>query len=247
MPRPLSNCSGWILRCSNLAHGVVEAHFQDLDKEADGIAGEVAFWPAPITVFDDESFAAFWEQRPKWSSRAARICSRVRHRGTGARHVCKKRPKGFGERIDIFGEEKLAVAANAGSIVEEGDETRLSRSACVLNIRSNQGVRLPHFIGVGFGEGQAEFGGRLRIGQGCIKLKLDSIGERGGDSLSPQSLTLFAGDKLSPPRLSELDAALPIWPCWPFSESETASFLKLASIAVYSLARHDDDERSCPC
>ena len=49
---------------------------------------------------------------------------------------------------------------------------------------------------------------RSRPLQGCIKLKRDSFRERGGDSLSPQSLTRYAGDKLSPPRLSELDAAL---------------------------------------
>ena len=47
--------------------------------------------------------------------------------------------------------------------------------------------------------------GRPDPRQGCIKLKLDSFRERGGDSLSPQSLTRNAGDKLSPPRLSELD------------------------------------------
>ena len=40
-----------------------------------------------------------------------------------------------------------------------------------------------------------------------IKLKRDAFRERGGASLSPQSLAHCAGDKLSPRRLSELDAA----------------------------------------
>ena len=34
-----------------LAHGAVEGEAQELDKEVDGVAGEVALEPAPITVF----------------------------------------------------------------------------------------------------------------------------------------------------------------------------------------------------
>jgi hypothetical protein len=33
----------------------VEGEAEHLDMEVDGIAGEVAFGPAPIAVFDDES------------------------------------------------------------------------------------------------------------------------------------------------------------------------------------------------
>jgi len=39
----------------NLAHGVVEGQVEDLDKEVDGIAGQVALGPAPIAVLDDET------------------------------------------------------------------------------------------------------------------------------------------------------------------------------------------------
>ena len=38
----------------NLAHGVVEGETEDLDVEVDGVAGEVAFGPAPVGVFEDE-------------------------------------------------------------------------------------------------------------------------------------------------------------------------------------------------
>jgi hypothetical protein len=44
--------------------------------------------------------------------------------------------------------------------------------------------------------------------QGCIKLQFEDFRGRGGDSLSLQFQTRRAGDKLSPPRKAELDAAL---------------------------------------
>ena len=50
--------------------------------------------------------------------------------------------------------------------------------------------------------------GRRGGQQGCIKLQLEGSPERGGDSLSPQFEAHSAGDKLSPPRKAELDAAL---------------------------------------
>jgi hypothetical protein len=46
------------LRCDgagDLAHGIVEGMAEDLDVEVNGIAGEIPFWPAPVTVFDDET------------------------------------------------------------------------------------------------------------------------------------------------------------------------------------------------
>ena len=39
----------------DLAHGVVEAHFEDVDEEVDGVAFEVALGPAPVAFFDDET------------------------------------------------------------------------------------------------------------------------------------------------------------------------------------------------
>ena len=39
----------------DLAHGVVEGQAEDLGTEVDGIAGQIALWPAPIGVFDDQT------------------------------------------------------------------------------------------------------------------------------------------------------------------------------------------------
>ena len=43
------------LCAGNLAHGVVEGLAEDLDMEVDGVASEMAFWPAPVAVFYDET------------------------------------------------------------------------------------------------------------------------------------------------------------------------------------------------
>jgi len=43
------------LWAGDLAHGVVEGQAEDLDVEVNGVAGEVAFGPAPVAVFDDET------------------------------------------------------------------------------------------------------------------------------------------------------------------------------------------------
>ena len=39
----------------DLAHGVVEGQTEDLDMEVNGVAGQIAFGPAPVAVFDDEA------------------------------------------------------------------------------------------------------------------------------------------------------------------------------------------------
>ena len=44
-----------VLCADDLAHGVVEGQAEDLDVEVNGVAGEIAFGPAPVTVFDDEA------------------------------------------------------------------------------------------------------------------------------------------------------------------------------------------------
>lgn len=49
MTPPAGLCAG------DLAHGVVEGQSQDLDMEVNGVAGQVALWPAPVGVFDDET------------------------------------------------------------------------------------------------------------------------------------------------------------------------------------------------
>ena len=43
------------LGSSDLAHGVVEGQAEHLGKEVDGVAGQIAFGPAPIGVFDDQT------------------------------------------------------------------------------------------------------------------------------------------------------------------------------------------------
>ena len=43
------------LGSSDLAHGVVEGQAEDLGTEVDGIAGQIALWPTPIGVFDDQT------------------------------------------------------------------------------------------------------------------------------------------------------------------------------------------------
>ena len=45
-----------VVLCSrDLAHGVVEGEAENLDVKVDGVAGEVAFGPAPVGVFEDET------------------------------------------------------------------------------------------------------------------------------------------------------------------------------------------------
>ncbi len=44
-----------LLCAGDLAHGVVEGQAEDLDVEVNGVAGQIAFRPAPVAVFDDEA------------------------------------------------------------------------------------------------------------------------------------------------------------------------------------------------
>ena len=46
---------GLPFRPGDLLHGVVEGQTQDVHEKVDGVAGEVALWPPPIGVFDEES------------------------------------------------------------------------------------------------------------------------------------------------------------------------------------------------
>ena len=68
--------------------------------------------------------------------------------------------EGFDERVDVFLEEELAVAADAAGVVEEGDELGLACGApLMLTVGAEQGVGLPELVGV-FAEGQAFLVGR---------------------------------------------------------------------------------------
>ena len=44
-----------LLCAGDLAHGVMEGQAEHLDMEVNGVAGQIAFGPAPVTVFDDEA------------------------------------------------------------------------------------------------------------------------------------------------------------------------------------------------
>ena len=41
---------------NDLAHGGVQGEAQDMDEEVDGVPGFVPSWPAPITVFDNQTW-----------------------------------------------------------------------------------------------------------------------------------------------------------------------------------------------
>ena len=44
-----------MLCAGDLAHGVMEGKAEHLDMEVDGVAGQIAFRPAPVAVFHDEA------------------------------------------------------------------------------------------------------------------------------------------------------------------------------------------------
>lgn len=71
--------------------------------------------------------------------------------------------QGFDESVDVFVEEELAMATDAAGIVDEGDETGLSWRTVVLDIRAKKGIGLPHFVGMCFGESEADFIGGLGV------------------------------------------------------------------------------------
>ena len=50
---------------------------------------------------------------------------------------------------------------DAGGVVDEADEEGFGGFAFEINVRSVQGVGLPHVVGVGFGEGEAHFATRV--------------------------------------------------------------------------------------
>lgn len=51
----LFNLAAAGLRADDLPHGLVKGQTKHTDKEVDGVAGEIAPWPPPVTLFDDES------------------------------------------------------------------------------------------------------------------------------------------------------------------------------------------------
>ena len=107
--------------------------------------------------------------------------------------------EGLDERVHVFGQEELAVAADARGVIEEGDEPGLHRRAVELDIRPVERVGLPHFIGVGFGKGQAEFVGAFRVGLEQFVL-LDQPAEGVGGDLraGQQALPRCRGGRARP-------------------------------------------------
>lgn len=41
---------------NDLAHGIVEAHFEDVDEEVDGVTLQVVVGPAPVAFLDDQTW-----------------------------------------------------------------------------------------------------------------------------------------------------------------------------------------------
>lgn len=75
----------------------------------------------------------------------------------------ESRAQGFDESVDVFVEEELTVTTDAAGIVNESNESGLGRGSVVADIRAKECVGLPHFVGVSFGEGEADFARSLGV------------------------------------------------------------------------------------
>jgi len=102
----------------------------------------------------------------------------------------KSGAQGFDERVHIFRKKELSVATNAAGIVEESDEPGLDRGTLVLKARTNERVGLPHFIGMGLGESQADFVRAFGVGLEQLVL-LDHAAEGGVGDLRAGEQPLF--------------------------------------------------------
>src|SRR5580658_9166424 len=96
----------------------------------------------------------------------------------------------FNEGVHVFGQEELAVTADARSVIQESNEPSLNRRAVALNIRAVEGVGLPHVVGMGLGERQAHFVGALHIGLEQFIL-FDNAPEGGGRDLGTGQQTFL--------------------------------------------------------
>ena len=82
------------------------------------------------------------------------------------------------------------MTADTAGVIEESDEAGLKRGALVLNVRADERVGLPHFIGVGFSEGQAQFAGAVRIGFEKF-VSLDDAAKGVGSDLATSEQAFF--------------------------------------------------------
>jgi hypothetical protein len=119
----------WRDTAGDVAHSVVKWEAEDLDEEVNGVAGEVALGPAPVTVFEQQGVVAAssklsagrstsWRPR-RWSSgasgamRAARICSRDRRLVLRERLAAVISPVGLNEdAVDLFELDGADLAAH---------------------------------------------------------------------------------------------------------------------------------------
>ncbi len=82
----------------------------------------------------------------------------------------KRRAERFDERVHIFRREELTVTTDPRRIIKEGDEPGLHGHPVDFHKRAVKRVRLPIFVGVGFGERQADFLAGLRVWLEQLKL-----------------------------------------------------------------------------
>jgi len=111
----------------------------------------------------------------------------------------------FNEGLHIFSQEELAMTTDAGSIIQEGNQPGLYRRAVALKIGAVEGVGLPHFVGMGFGEGQADLVGALRIGLEEFVL-FDNAAEGVGRDLRAGQQTLLNAQAVEQSRTGRLAA-----------------------------------------
>jgi len=75
------------------------------------------------------------------------------------------RPQGLSKSIDILGCKEGSVTTHPAGIINEGNQPGAHGDSANAHMRAVERVGLPHFIGMGFGKGEAHFVGRLTIRQ----------------------------------------------------------------------------------
>src|SRR5213075_1635449 len=100
--------------------------------------------------------------------------------------------RGASKRTDL--KEKVLSARTVRSSSTKKSSS-LERRALVLNVRADERVGLPHFIGVGFGEGQAQFAGAIRIGFEQFVL-FDDAPKGVGSDLGTREQAFFDGQSV---------------------------------------------------
>ena len=97
--------------------------------------------------------------------------------------------------VDVLVEEELPVSAEPASIVNESDESGLIGLAVDLEIGAEQGVALPHVVGMRLGKGQTTLVGALIFGLEEIVL-FDDAAEGIGSDLRSCEPTFFQAEAI---------------------------------------------------